>query len=126
MNAPAPADRPRVPAKFRWDTADRMRKALRVSGVSIEEMAEYLGVSRRSVGNWIGGRVDPSVQTLRLWALRTGAPLEWLHHGDPDEPCDFTLVTVPDELAARRVSAAQGAHNRQNTKMHKLRAAAGA
>lgn len=72
----------------RWDTADRMRKALRTSHVSIEEMADYLGVSRRSVGNWINGRIEPSAQTVRLWALRTGVPFTWLCHGGT-EPCDL-------------------------------------
>jgi len=61
-----------------WDLADRMRKALRHAGVSTGEMAGYLGVSRQSVGNWISGRVDPSFQTVRLWSIRTGVPLEWV------------------------------------------------
>ncbi len=61
-----------------WDVADRMRKALRQARVGPQEMADYLGVSRQSVGNWINGRIEPSVQTLRLWAMRTGVPFEWL------------------------------------------------
>jgi transcriptional regulator with XRE-family HTH domain len=61
-----------------WDAADRMRKALREANLGVAEMAAYLGVSRTSVSNWINGRVEPSVQTLRLWALRTGVPFEWL------------------------------------------------
>lgn len=64
-----------------WDRADRMRKALRVSGITVFDMADYLGVSRTSVSNWINGRVQPSVQTLRLWASATGVSYEWLCHG---------------------------------------------
>lgn len=45
-------------------------------------MATYLDVSRTSVSNWINGRVDPSTQTLRLWALRCGVPYEWLARGE--------------------------------------------
>jgi transcriptional regulator with XRE-family HTH domain len=52
-----------------WDVADRLRKALRVAGIGVGEMADYLGVSRTSVSNWINGRVQPSVQTLRLWRV---------------------------------------------------------
>lgn len=74
---------PGVPA---WDTADRMRKALRHSGVGVEEMASYLDVTRRSVGNWVNGHVKPSKQTLRLWALRTGVSYDWLCHGT-EKPC---------------------------------------
>lgn len=59
-----------------------MRKALRQAGVAVSEMAEYLDVTRGSVSNWINGRVAPSVQTLRLWALRTGVPYEWLVTGE--------------------------------------------
>ena len=61
-----------------------MRKSLRHASVEVQEMAVYLGVSRTSVSNWINGRVDPSVQTLRLWALRCGVPFEWLRDGGPD------------------------------------------
>ena len=66
-----------------WDVADRMRKALRHAAISVADMADYLGVSRKSVGNWIGGRTDPSVQTMRLWALRCGVDYEWLRSGNP-------------------------------------------
>ena len=61
-----------------WDVADRMRKALRSADISVQAMSAYLGVSRTSVSNWINGRVEPSLQTVRLWALRTGVPYEWL------------------------------------------------
>jgi len=61
-----------------WDVADRLRKALRESGTSSTEMADYLGVSKTSLSNWINGHFEPSTQTLRLWALRTGVPYEWL------------------------------------------------
>ncbi len=61
-----------------FDLADRMRKALRHAGIQVAEMASYLGVSRTSVSNWINGRVEPSVQTLRLWALRCGVDYGWL------------------------------------------------
>jgi transcriptional regulator with XRE-family HTH domain len=49
----------------------------------VAEMAAYLGVSRRSVGNWINGHVEPGTQTLRLWAMRCGPPVtyEWLRTG---------------------------------------------
>ena len=66
-----------------WDVADRLRKSLRFAGLGTEEMADYLGVSRQSVGNWMNGRIDPSLQTLRLWALRCGVNYEWLV-GDRD------------------------------------------
>lgn len=61
-----------------FDLADRMRKALRVSGMSVQEMADYLGVTRGTVSTWINGHIHPSTQTLRLWAARTAVPYSWL------------------------------------------------
>lgn len=46
-----------------FDLADRMRKALRVSGVTVQQMADYLGVSRNTVSTWINGHIVPSTQT---------------------------------------------------------------
>lgn len=81
-----------------WDVADRMRKALRVSGTGVQDMADHLQVARNTVSTWINGRIEPSAQTLRLWALRTGVPFTWLCHGDLN-PCD---------LRPRQVSPGQG------------------
>ena len=64
-----------------WDLADRMRKALRQADTGVSEIADYLGVSRTSVSNWINGRVPPSTQTLRLWAIRCGVSYDWLRDG---------------------------------------------
>lgn len=69
----------RVP---QFDLADRLRKALRESQVDVQDMAAYLGVSRTSVSNWINGRIKPSLQTQRLWAMRCGVSFEWVRDGD--------------------------------------------
>lgn len=69
-----------------WDVADRLRKSLRASGVGVQVMADYLGMSRNSISNWINGRAVPDHRTLMLWAMRTGVPLPWLEHGEsPDD-----------------------------------------
>ena len=76
-----------VRVDLNFDLADRMRKALRVADLGVAEMADYLGVSRNTVSTWINGRITPSLQSRRLWAMRTGVPLEWLETGtDPDDP----------------------------------------
>lgn len=62
-----------------------MRKALVHADVGVQEMADYLDVSRNAVSTWINGRIVPSTQTLRLWALRTGVPYEWLRTGNAPE-----------------------------------------
>jgi transcriptional regulator with XRE-family HTH domain len=74
-----------------WDLADRLSKSLRVAGMTAQEMADYLEVHRNSVSAWMNGRIMPSGQTIRLWALRTGVPYEWVRNGvnpsdSPDGP----------------------------------------
>jgi len=73
----------KVPA---WDVADRLRKALREADVSVQEMAEYLEVSRNTVGSWINGHHRPGPSDVKQWALRTGVPYEWLAHGIATAP----------------------------------------
>ena len=81
-----------------WDLADRMRKALRhAGGIEIQEMADYLGVSRASVSNWVNGRNRPSKPTLRVWAVRCGVPFSWLAEG-VSVPGESGNLTFPTEL----------------------------
>src|SRR5215813_2334588 len=75
---------------IKWNRGDRMRKALDVAEISVQDMADYLDVDRSTVSTWLNNRIDPSYTSLRLWSLRTGAPLRWLHHGDT-EPCDLEM-----------------------------------
>lgn len=72
---------PNTSAVPTWDLADRLGKSLRTSGLSRQDMADYLAVHRNTITNWISGRITPSVQTVRLWALRCGVPYEWLTTG---------------------------------------------
>ncbi len=68
--------------RFEMDQADRMRKALRVSDVSVQEIADSVGVNRNTVSAWINGRGKPNQRQLAAFALRTGAPIEWLKSGE--------------------------------------------
>lgn len=71
-----------VDPRFEFDVADRLRRALRVSGVGVQELADYLEVSRNTVGNWINGHTRPKGRDLRLIAMRTGFPRTWLETGE--------------------------------------------
>lgn len=82
---PPMSEQPDSPPVPQWDVADRMRKALREADITVGEMAAYLDVARNTVSTWINGRINPSRQTLRLWALRTGVSFEWLA-GSAAEP----------------------------------------
>ena len=70
---------------LRWDRADRLAKSLQAADVSVGEIADYLGVHRNTVSGYLNRRIRPSVRVLRLWALRTGAPYEWIVNGDEDD-----------------------------------------
>lgn len=69
---------PTVPV---FDLADRLRKSLRVADISVQDMADYLEVSRNTIGRWINGHGEPNGAAVRLWALRCGVPYVWLRHG---------------------------------------------
>lgn len=76
----------RPPSELEPDLADRLAKSLYVSGTSVADMAGYLEVHRNSVGAWLNRRSQPRPANMRLWALRTGVPYEWLRHGTwPDD-----------------------------------------
>lgn len=68
--------------RLSFDQADRLGKALRLAGMTSGEMAQYLGVHRNSVTNWVHGHNSADKRTLMLWALRTGVPLQWLEKGE--------------------------------------------
>jgi transcriptional regulator with XRE-family HTH domain len=79
-----------------WDLADRMRKAMRYAGYGVQDMAEYLGVTRTTVSTWINGRNRPSRPAMRVWALRCGVSLGWL---DGTESGNLRFST-PAQVAA--------------------------
>lgn len=84
-------------ARLAFGQPDRLGKALDVSGTTSMEMAEYLGVTRTTISNYINGHTDPKKQTLRLWAMKTGVPLEWIETGE--------LPTNPDNGGGNTVTA---------------------
>lgn len=75
---------------FAFGRHDRVRKAVDVSGRSVQEVADALGVHRNTLGRWMSGRTTPSRAELLALSVVTGAPVEWLETGaEPsisDEP----------------------------------------
>lgn len=68
-------------AVLSFDQADRMRKALRHSGLTSQQLADELEVSRNTISAWINGRAKPRMRDLRLFAAATGYDLQWLLTG---------------------------------------------
>ncbi len=74
---------PHIP---QWDMYDRMAKSLKDAHISIAEAATYFGVHRNTVSGWLHERINPDTRTLRLWAVMTNVPYEWLKAGiDPTQ-----------------------------------------
>ncbi|MEV8339250.1 helix-turn-helix transcriptional regulator [Leucobacter sp. NPDC077196] len=77
--------------KLQFGLSDRLAKALDVAGMSNQEMADCLGVSRNTISNYTHGNSSPRKLYMREWAMRTGVPLEWLETGSfPNEESPHT------------------------------------
>jgi len=63
----------------------RLQMALRHGGVSVQEMADELGMNRNSLSRWLNDRAVPRRVIVKQWALRTGVPYEWIATGRVDE-----------------------------------------
>ena len=74
------------PRVLKWTLGDRLGKALRNEHVSKQEMAELLGVTRNTVGNYIADRTPISDGYIRLWSVRTKVSFEELKYGDDEWP----------------------------------------
>lgn len=65
-----------------WTLSDRLRKAREDAGLSQQQLADRLAVSRNTVGNAETGARRPLPITIKAWADATGVPLPWLLTGE--------------------------------------------
>ena len=83
---------------LRFSQGDRLRKSLQLADISSQEMADYLEVSRNTVSRWINDEREPNRSFIRLWAMRTGVPLEWIETGHVpsgnDDGNDASMVKI--------------------------------
>ena len=82
-------DATRIPE---FSVGDRLRKARETAGMSQEEFADEVGISRRTIGRYEAGN-ESKRSIVLLYSMRTGVPTEWLETGctPPDlnrEPTD--------------------------------------
>lgn len=64
-----------------FDLGDRIRKAIETSGLSVQEVADYMELNRNSPGRWIHGHNKPNALQLRAIAEVTGVDVAWLRWG---------------------------------------------
>jgi transcriptional regulator with XRE-family HTH domain len=65
-----------------WTLGWRLKRALGYAEISVEEMADYLGLSRTMLSRFLNDRGSPPrIGYVRLWSERTGVSLQWLLDG---------------------------------------------
>lgn len=70
-----------------WTLGDRLRKARELTGLTAQEFATTIGVSRGTITNAETDARHVRPITIRAYALATGVPLEWLETGkSPAQP----------------------------------------
>ena len=84
-----------------WTLGDRLAKARRRHGWNQAEMADRLGISRRSISRYEEDHARPSRAVLIAWAQVTDTPLAWLEGGELSVTRSHTLRTP----TRRRVSS---------------------
>lgn len=61
-----------------WTLGDRLRKARELTGMSQEEFAAVVGISRNTVANYEKGHTRPRMLELRAWARASRVDIGWL------------------------------------------------
>jgi transcriptional regulator with XRE-family HTH domain len=104
-----------------FELRHRLGLALEHAGVSVQEMAAELEMSRNTIGNYLSGRRPPTASTMKMWALRCGVPYFWIRYGvtDPAEIPDGEVMsptgrTTQDACDYPRsdVPSGKGGHHR--------------
>ena len=75
------------PEELKSTLGHRLKMSLRFARISVEEMAEYYECHRNTLSGWLADRTTPMPILVRVWAERTGVPLEWIKTGAwPEKP----------------------------------------
>jgi transcriptional regulator with XRE-family HTH domain len=65
-----------------WTAGDRFRKAREDAGLTQQELADAIGVDRKTISAYeLDERKRPMKVVVSGWALRTGVPASWLLTG---------------------------------------------
>ena len=70
-----------------WTLGDRLRKAREYAGLHQQQLADEIGISRRSVSAYESSDTPPRRPVMLSWSLVTGVSLTWLQTGEagPDD-----------------------------------------
>lgn len=65
-----------------WTIADRLRKARESAGYGQTDFAAHTSMARATISAAENGHRVPSKANMRLWAMATGVPFEWIVNGE--------------------------------------------
>jgi transcriptional regulator with XRE-family HTH domain len=76
----------------------RLHLARFMAGLEMQELADRMDISRGTVSNYEDAGYSRQRQrsTIRLWALATGYPFEWLADGVPTSTDGETVFRMDD------------------------------
>ncbi len=88
-----------------WTLGWRMQRALAHAGITVNEIADALDVSRGTISRWMNDKgAPPRPIYIREWALRTGVPYAWLTGG----PNDWAAASAQVSDRSRTASTLTG------------------
>lgn len=96
-----------------WTLGDRLRKARQLTGMTVAQFAQRIGVSDRTINNAEGDKRTVRRITLNAWALATGVSARWLESGEGHPtlvPPGGGLPTTPDDALARLAAKKRPRH----------------
>jgi transcriptional regulator with XRE-family HTH domain len=72
-----------------WTAGDRFRKAREDAGLTQTELADAIGVDRKTISAYeLDDRKRPMKMVVAAWAMRCGVPVSWLLTGIGGQPSD--------------------------------------
>lgn len=83
---------------------ERLKRAVKNTGLSQDAFADSIGVSRASLKNWIAGSFTPDADILRFIQEKSGCSLDWLITGKGDP--SGAAVIAPLDMEALEAAIA--------------------
>jgi transcriptional regulator with XRE-family HTH domain len=72
-----------------WTAGDRFRKAREDAGLTQTELADAIGVDRKTISAYeLDDRKRPMKMVVNAWAMRCSVPVSWLLTGKASQPTD--------------------------------------
>jgi transcriptional regulator with XRE-family HTH domain len=79
-----------------WTAGDRFRKAREDAGLTQTELADAIGVDRKTISAYeLDDRKRPMKMVVAAWAMRCGVPVAWLMTGRGGQPTDGRPANLP-------------------------------